>query len=78
MIRTGETHVSHVALLAPKITEANCQLVMREIKGKTKREVGCGLARPLIQAGGNPAQVTASNRPGIQPCRYAGNSMLDA
>ena len=39
MIRTGKTHVSHIALLAPKITKANCRLVMQEIKGKTKREV---------------------------------------
>ena len=32
----------------------------------------------LVQAGANPAPVTASHGPGIEPCRYRGDVMLDA
>ncbi len=39
---------------------------------------GCGLARPRILVGANPTQVTASHRPGIEPCRCPGNRALDA
>jgi hypothetical protein len=32
----------------------------------------------VVQAGANPAPVTASHGPGIEPCRYRGDAMLDA
>jgi hypothetical protein len=32
----------------------------------------------VVQAGADPAPVTASHGPGIEPCRYRGNAMLDA
>jgi len=39
---------------------------------------GCGLAMPRSLAGESPAPVTASHGPGIEPCRYCGNAILDA
>ena len=39
---------------------------------------GCGLAMPRSLAGANPAQVTASHGPGIEPCRHSGNGVFDA
>ena len=39
---------------------------------------GCGLAMPRSLAGANPAPVTASHGPGIEPCRHHGNEVLDA
>jgi len=39
---------------------------------------GRGLAMPRSLAGANPAQVTASHGPGIEPCRQSGNGLLDA
>src|ERR1022692_2520818 len=32
----------------------------------------------VVQAGANPAPVVASHGPGIEPCRYRGDAMLDA
>ncbi|HEY8038046.1 MAG TPA: hypothetical protein VIF37_20930 [Methylobacter sp.] len=40
--------------------------------------LGCGWAMLHILVGGNPAPVTASHGPGIEPCRRIGNSALDA
>ena len=39
LIKAGETHISHVALLAPMVTAANRELLLQEIKGKSKTEV---------------------------------------
>jgi hypothetical protein len=39
---------------------------------------GCGLAMLRSLAGANPAQVTASHGPDIEPCRCSGNGTLDA
>jgi hypothetical protein len=39
---------------------------------------GRGLAMPRSLAGANPAQVTVSHGPGIEPCRQSGNGVLDA
>jgi len=40
--------------------------------------INCGLARPRSLVGEKPIQVAVSRGPGIQPCRYSGNRMLDA
>lgn len=37
--RNGETHLSCIALLHSKITEANSEKILQEIKGKTKQEL---------------------------------------
>lgn len=39
MAKAGETQVSHLALISPKITQANAELLLAGIKGKSKREV---------------------------------------
>jgi hypothetical protein len=39
---------------------------------------GCSMAMLHTLAGGSPARVTASHRPGIEPCRYVGNNMSEA
>lgn len=39
MAKAGETKVSHLALISPKITQANADLLLSGIKGKSKREV---------------------------------------
>lgn len=39
MVRAGETQVSHLALISPKITQANAELLLTGMKGKSKREV---------------------------------------
>jgi hypothetical protein len=48
MVQAGETQVSHLALLAPKITEANSDLLLAGIKGKSKREVEELLSRVTL------------------------------
>lgn len=40
--------------------------------------VSSGLAMPHILAGGNPARVTASHGPGIEPCSQSGDGLVDA
>ena len=40
--------------------------------------ISSGLAMPRNLAGANPAQVTASHGPGIQPCSQSGNRLIDA
>ena len=40
--------------------------------------LGCGWAMLQILAGENPAPVTASHGPGIEPCRCGGNTVFDA
>jgi hypothetical protein len=39
LIVTGKTHVSHVGTIAPKITEANKDIFLQEIAGKTERDI---------------------------------------
>ena len=38
----------------------------------------CGLARPRVLAGGNPAWVIVRHEPSIEPCGAAGNRRVDA
>lgn len=40
--------------------------------------LGCGWAMLQISAGVNPASVTASHGPRIEPCRQVGNNLFDA
>ena len=61
--------------LFEKAAESNLQ---DSIKPKEVSSIGCGLARPRGLIGGKPIQVADSHGPGIQPCRYSGNRMLDA
>lgn len=39
MVKAGETQVSHLALISPKITQANADLLLTEIKNRSKRDV---------------------------------------
>ena len=39
LITKGETHVSHIAILASKITAANKEVFLKEICGKSEREI---------------------------------------
>ena len=39
MVEAGETHVSHLAVIASKITQANCDLILDGMRNKSKREV---------------------------------------
>jgi hypothetical protein len=39
LVKKGVTHVSHIAVLAPKITRENAELFLQEIAGKTERHV---------------------------------------
>jgi hypothetical protein len=39
LIMEGKTHVSHIAILAPKLTEANKSVFLDEIEGKSEREL---------------------------------------
>ncbi len=39
LLESGETHLSHLAMIAPKITQANSDLLLDGIKNKSKREV---------------------------------------
>ena len=39
MVKAGETQVPHLALILPKITQANSELLLTGIKNKSKRDV---------------------------------------
>jgi hypothetical protein len=45
MIEAGETEVSCLALIAPRITQANAELMLEKIKNKSRREVQGVLSR---------------------------------
>jgi hypothetical protein len=45
MVESGETEISCLALIAPRITEANAELILREIKNKSRRDVQGLLSR---------------------------------
>jgi len=51
-----------------------CQLVEQELKEFRGQ---CGLARPRVLAGGNPAWVIVSREPSIEPCGACGNRRVD-
>ena len=39
LVKKGLTHISHIAVLAPKITKDNAEIFVRELAGKTERQV---------------------------------------
>lgn len=45
LVKSGETHVSHLALISPKITQANADILLAGIKNKSKRDVEGLLSR---------------------------------
>ena len=47
LLLSGETEVSHLALVAPKITPANADLITEGIRGKARRDVAAFLSRVL-------------------------------
>jgi hypothetical protein len=49
-----------------------------ETWGTHRPAIGSGLAMLLNLAGVTPAWVTASHGPGIEPCKYRGDAMLDS
>jgi 5-methylcytosine-specific restriction endonuclease McrA len=38
-LRRGETTLTNLALAAPRLTQANCQVILENIKGRSKRDV---------------------------------------
>lgn len=45
MLRAGQTRVSHLSLVAAKVTEANARILLEGIRNKSKREVMALLSR---------------------------------
>jgi len=45
LLRRGETTLTNLALAAPRLTEANCELILDNIRGQTKRQAAAFLAR---------------------------------
>jgi hypothetical protein len=58
LLESGETQVSHLALIAPKITQANSELLLDGIKHKSKREVALLLSRITAEGDLLPAEAT--------------------
>jgi len=58
LLESGETQVSHLALIAPKITQANSELLLDGIKHKSKREVALLLSRITPDGDLLPAETT--------------------
>ena len=58
LLESGETQVSHLALIAPKITQANSELLLDSIKHKSKREVALLLSRITPDGDLLPAETT--------------------
>ena len=58
MLESGETQVSHLALIAPKITQANSELLLDGIKHKSKREVALLLSRITPEGDLLPVEAT--------------------
>jgi 5-methylcytosine-specific restriction endonuclease McrA len=48
MLKSGETAVSNLALISPRITQANADIILSGIKNKTKREVEGLLSRVTL------------------------------
>lgn len=48
LVRRGLTHISHIAVLAPKITSNNAEILHQEIPGKTERQVRELVAAAII------------------------------
>jgi hypothetical protein len=48
MLKSGETAISHLALISPRITQANAGIILSGIKNKTKREVEGLLSRVTL------------------------------
>ena len=58
LLESGETPVSHLALIAPKITQANSELLLDGIKHKSKREVALLLSRITPEGDLLPVEAT--------------------
>ena len=58
LLESGETQVSHLALIAPKITQANSELLLDGIKHKSKREVALLLSRITPEGDLLPVEAT--------------------
>ncbi|MCC6666177.1 MAG: hypothetical protein IT375_20645 [Polyangiaceae bacterium] len=76
-LESGSIHLTGLALLCPKVTEANAQELLDEARGKTRREIEALLARrfprpdvlpsitplqPTLLEKGNPGLVTQSEQ----------------
>jgi hypothetical protein len=48
MLKSGETAISHLALISPRITQANADIILSGIKNRTKREVEGLLSRVTL------------------------------
>jgi hypothetical protein len=45
LLRRGETTLTNLALAAPRLTQANCAVVLENIRGRSKRDAAAFLAR---------------------------------
>jgi len=52
MLKNGETYIAHLAMISPKITEANSEIIIENLAGKSKRDLQMFLAS--IDKDGNP------------------------
>lgn len=48
MVEAGETQISHLALISPKLTQANAHILLAGIKNKSKRDVEGLLSRVTL------------------------------
>jgi|GEM_PF-2254702 len=65
-------------LLLPIWTNRQDQEAEIKKRASAKSKQGqCGLARPRVLAGENPAWVIVSREPSIEPCGACGNSRVD-
>jgi hypothetical protein len=55
---SGQTHLSQLAMVAGKVTEANAPLILEGIRNKTKRECEAFLSRVTPDGTLNPGQET--------------------
>ena len=72
----GEVPVIRNARRYSPIDESATKLLSRACEMGSG--LGCGWAMLQILAGVNPAPVTASHGPGIEPCRCDGDTVFDA
>jgi hypothetical protein len=71
MLIAGETRVSHLAMAAAKITEKNSDVVLRGIKGATRREVEAFLSRVTPDGKTLPAEGVVELKVRLSESQFA-------
>ncbi len=77
-LERGSIHLTGLALLCPKVTEANAQELLDEARGKTRREIEALLARrfprPDVLPSITPLQATLLEQGSSGPVTLSGQS----